>query len=398
MALRFRRSIKLAPGLRLNVGKKGASISAGVRGARITMGTRGVHGSVGAPGTGLSYRQKLTGPPSSKERPRSSDALDSMGAQLSLMDDGNVKLIDSVGNPLPPRFLKLAREQNKEQIDAWIHEQCEQWNKGIEDILNIHLATPPTTKQIVFEPEPFEEKPPTSPVPKSLGLIGRIFKSKKESIIRENEQAIATYREEKLQWEKSKRVHEDLQVQRKKIIEEGRFSDPQAMQDFLADVLSKIDWPRETLVSFQVDENGACVLLDVDLPEIEDMPTEQASVGARGLKINIKNRAETQRRKEYMNHIHAVAFRVIGETFVALPTVQRIVCSGYSQRPDKATGQITDEYLFSVRLKRTDWEKINFANLPSIDLPSCLDSFEIRRKMTKTGIFSSVTPFDSANF
>ena len=129
------------------------------------------------------------------------------------------------------------------------------------------------------------------------------------------------------------------------------------MQNFLADVLLRIDWPRETLRSFKVDKDGVCVLLDIDLQEIEDMPTEQATVAARGLKINVKKRSETQLRKEHLNHIHAVAFRVIGETFVALPTVQKIVCSGYSQRPDKATGQITDEYLFSVRVTRTDWEK-----------------------------------------
>ena len=55
--LRFRRSIRIAPGLRLNLGKRGASVSAGVRGAHITLGKDGVRTTVGLPGTGLSYTE-----------------------------------------------------------------------------------------------------------------------------------------------------------------------------------------------------------------------------------------------------------------------------------------------------------------------------------------------------
>ena len=52
---RFRRSIKLFPGVRWNFGKKSSSISIGVRGAHYTVGTRGSRTTVGIPGTGLSY-------------------------------------------------------------------------------------------------------------------------------------------------------------------------------------------------------------------------------------------------------------------------------------------------------------------------------------------------------
>jgi hypothetical protein len=55
MSFRFRRSFKIAPGLRLNVGKRGVSMSAGVRGAHITVGRLGVTKSFGIPGTGLSF-------------------------------------------------------------------------------------------------------------------------------------------------------------------------------------------------------------------------------------------------------------------------------------------------------------------------------------------------------
>ena len=53
--LRFRRRLKIAPGITLNLGKRSISTSIGVKGAHITEGTRGGRAAVGIPGTGLSY-------------------------------------------------------------------------------------------------------------------------------------------------------------------------------------------------------------------------------------------------------------------------------------------------------------------------------------------------------
>lgn len=55
MAFRFRRSIRLLPGIRLNLGRRGVSVSAGVRGAHVTIGKDGTRTTVGIPGTGMSY-------------------------------------------------------------------------------------------------------------------------------------------------------------------------------------------------------------------------------------------------------------------------------------------------------------------------------------------------------
>lgn len=57
MGLRFRRSIKLLPGVRLNLSKSGVSTSIGVRGAHVTLGHGQVRETVGVPGTGISYTE-----------------------------------------------------------------------------------------------------------------------------------------------------------------------------------------------------------------------------------------------------------------------------------------------------------------------------------------------------
>ena len=71
-SFRFRRSVKIAPGLRLNINKKSVGMSAGVRGARYSINSSGRRtSSVGIPGTGLSYRTQHSG-----DHPKVTDAAD----------------------------------------------------------------------------------------------------------------------------------------------------------------------------------------------------------------------------------------------------------------------------------------------------------------------------------
>ena len=55
MALRFWRRMRVAPGVTMNLSKRGGSLSFGPRGAKYTMGTSGRRGTVSLPGTGLFY-------------------------------------------------------------------------------------------------------------------------------------------------------------------------------------------------------------------------------------------------------------------------------------------------------------------------------------------------------
>jgi len=56
MAFRFRRSIRITRGLRLNLSKSGVSATVGRKGLTATFGPKGSAVNVGIPGTGLSYR------------------------------------------------------------------------------------------------------------------------------------------------------------------------------------------------------------------------------------------------------------------------------------------------------------------------------------------------------
>ena len=61
MGLYFRKSVKIAPGLRLNISKGGTSVSIGPRGAKLNIGKRGTYVTTGIPGTGIYSRTKISG-------------------------------------------------------------------------------------------------------------------------------------------------------------------------------------------------------------------------------------------------------------------------------------------------------------------------------------------------
>src|SRR3546814_2228918 len=87
-----------------------------------------------------------------------------------------------------------------------------------------------------------------------------------------------------------------------------------------------------------------------------------------------------------------IGFRIVGESFAALPSAQRVTLSGFSQRNDPATGQVRDDYLYSVSVERHDWERIDFSPLEMIDIVEFFSQFHLRRQMTKTGIFKPIPP------
>ena len=99
MGFRFRKSIKLAPRMRLNVGKKSVGVSVGGKGARISTNTRsGTRVTVSSPGTGLSYSQKIGGrasPSGAHARASSTPLLPAMeAAQWASLEEGQTHLVE----------------------------------------------------------------------------------------------------------------------------------------------------------------------------------------------------------------------------------------------------------------------------------------------------------------
>jgi len=63
MAWKFRKRIKIIPGIHLNISRKGISTTIGVRGASVNIGPNGTYLNTGIPGTGIYGRQRISGNP-----------------------------------------------------------------------------------------------------------------------------------------------------------------------------------------------------------------------------------------------------------------------------------------------------------------------------------------------
>ncbi|KAB2960698.1 MAG: DUF4236 domain-containing protein [Candidatus Methylomirabilis oxygeniifera] len=391
MGLRFRRSVKLAPGVRMNFSGSGVSWTLGPRGASVGIGKRGTYFNTGIPGTGFYARERMAGSRAGNRARASSYS--NISVSVGVADDGTVYFQDAEGKPLAEHLINTAKKQQGDAIRDLIQQKCDEINAQIEALGEIHVDTPNPNVKLQYQPQEFPESPPTKPGPKKPGLMGMFFKSGRERIERENQARERQFEEDLEKWRAAKYQFDEAEEHRKDVIERGIYTNVEMMENFLEENLQSIVWPRETILSTEILDNGKRVFVDVDLPELEGMPSKTASAPQRGYKLSVKEMSATQIQRLYMRHVHGIGFRIIGETFGALPNAQEVVLSAYSQRPDRTTGHVTDEYLYSVRVTRASWSRINFDNLQNLDVVDALTQFDLKRNMTKTGAFKPIEPF-----
>lgn len=111
MGFRFRKSIKIAPGVRINISKKGlSSLSVGRPGATVNINKKGTRTTLGIPGSGLSHssysahnkRSRKTSSPPRIERNPSRPPLPIFNPQNSspnnpIVAQGRMTLLLAVG-------------------------------------------------------------------------------------------------------------------------------------------------------------------------------------------------------------------------------------------------------------------------------------------------------------
>lgn len=94
LGFRFRKSVKIAPGIKLNVGKKSAGISIGGKYGGISVNSKsGARARVSAPGTGLSYTTKISSSKAHSDSKRLLD-LDDYEEQYEFQDNVSYDIAD----------------------------------------------------------------------------------------------------------------------------------------------------------------------------------------------------------------------------------------------------------------------------------------------------------------
>ena len=401
--MRFRRRITIAPGLRLNLSGSGLSLSAGPRGASVTLGSRGVWGNVGIPGTGLSSRHKLSGSSSSTRSGRLTkreqealliDEFYASAPRLSApLAGGAIDLQDRDGNPLPTDVQAAVWKHLRNDLLGQLSERCDALKADIESLAKLHEHTPPPDPVMQYVREEFREPEPAMPRELSYHWLWKWFPQHRQRIDQQNDAARDAYFEVHRQWLDARATHDRQEHRLQKLYRLRDEGTGTGIEEFISAHLATLQWPKDTAVDLSFDADRGRVCLDVDFPEIEDLPEGIPEPAPRTRELRIKRFSDAARRSLYAAHIHSVLFRLIGESFRTSVAVNEVVASGYSQHPDRATGVIRDEYLISVRIDRAAWREIDFGNLGHVDPIQALARRPIRRKMTKTGMFQAIEPF-----
>ena len=439
MAVRFRKSVKICKGVKVNFSKSGASLSLGGRGHGVTFGGSGTHAHVGIPGTGLSYNTRSGGHSRSRASTRSTSSRSTIQVPkqigIRMNDKGKVVIEDGNGveitNQAVLRKIKATAQyqnqvaqldaQRREKIDEMVRD-AEAENERFINISELSAVVDPLssfqmrlngirpTEYVMAEfdvPAPTKEsirsflvKEAESTVKGSIFKIGKLRKQYVEdNLDLRYSNALSAWEEERDDFyafqEEKKRVADAAAAaeeceQQKSFLLALINGEDSAVSEVFDSWISSCELPVEINISYDWSQRTGTMLLDVDLPEIEDLPlTKLVKTDTGNLKEKKKTLAEL--RSEYATLVFGLAIFIVSHTFNVSPAVQRILISGYTQRLDK-DGVIKDDYIYSIKFTRDMFEQRDLSRIVPKDF--CL-SAESKCNMTSTSLFKAITPFDT---
>jgi hypothetical protein len=348
MGFRFSKRIALLPGVRVNVSKSGASLSVGPRGASVTMGKRGVYGNVGLPGSGLSYRERLDKPDRPERvppavRPQLPSRL------VAILDNDEIRFTDENDRPLDPLLYPRARRAMKDEIAGLLERNATARNAAIDELLALHHDVPLDVQPT----RPGSAKPRRETYPDQEAFM----------------EALMLWR----------------------AAEANAGPDPAAIENDLLAALGKLAWPRETNIA--IDLRSDRLLLDVDLPEIEDMPTARWAPNNGFGSLVAKNITPQGVAALYLGHISSLILRLIGHSFSVSSEIRSVAVSAYTQRSG-STGRVDDEYVAVAEIDRNGWNQVDRSQMSSIDPENLLRRFGARMEANSRGILKILQPFE----
>lgn len=439
MGLRFRKSVKICKGVKVNFSKSGASLSLGGRGHSVNVGGRGTRVTVGIPGTGLSYSKNLTSPHQSKSPSHGSASTKSASGaafpnqvQLKMSSDGRVEIQDSRGVPITDQSLirkikatdsyrsmvQNLEAQRQEKLNEAFHEAKAENDKFVE----IHKLSPQVDKQDQYvqilnglKPSVYAKKRFEIPYPTEEEVREQLQQEAKETV-RGNFLTIGKKRKEYVEANMQSRLNSaigywmqekdrfDVAEAENEAAENERYhaeflanrqymrnlinGEDAAVSEAVESWISSCELPVEIDVNYKWHQAHHMMYLDVDLPEIEDLPDEEVVRLSSG-NLKEKKKTQTTLKQEYVDLVFGLAIFISANVFNSSPAIHGIIISGYTQRRNKA-GEINDEYVYSIKFTRNIFENSELRNVNPKDF--CM-RFENRSNITSSMLMKKIEPY-----
>jgi len=355
MGFRFRKSINLGGGVRLNLSKRGLGVSVGTKGFRISTSSSGSRMTTSIPGTGLYYEKKLG---SKKNR-------SSWERQLELQQKQQQKLMQ-----FEAAKLEVELYENKIELLQSVHKECSEpidW----ESIIN---SSPPFPKGKIGpnEQEAMLKLKNYKPTWRDK-LFNRVEVKKKElekKIYEAKQMDLDEYKE----WENSVNLA-------KRIIN----GDLNAYIDVI-NKLAPFDDIEELGSSYDIHViNKDIIEFYLNVHSEKIIPSETKSLTKTG-KVSTRPMAKSKYFELYQDFVCSCVLRVARELFALLPIKQTLI-HAISEGINTATGHNEKFTILSVKMNRSEIETINFDN---IDCSVAIENFEHNMKFRKTKGFAPV--------
>ncbi len=154
--------------------------------------------------------------------------------------------------------------------------------------------------------------------------------------------------------------------------------------------------PLNFFVDFVYVEEKGKVMVDLDLPEIEDIPNKKIVLTPTGKK-SIRLKGQTELNLDYANCIFGLAMYISHLIFNVSIKIQEIEICGFTQRKESNSAVAIDQYIFVVSFTRDLFSRVPFNTLSAIQI---MDFFQHHYIMSKSYFLKPInlgTAFDMMN-
>lgn len=212
----------------------------------------------------------------------------------------------------------------------------------------------------------------------------------------ELEKAVKTWKLRKAEWdhdqdEREKKVnHEKLSEyeEKKSAMESYLHGGEEAICALFNKHIEKLELPYQISVSCAFMDELDALSIDVELPDIDVIPSEVAKVLASG-KVSIKAKTIRDRNKEYVTSTLGVAYVLAAIGFNSGVAVDCVIVSAHINKYDEQTVTMKDEYIYAIAFGREEFGK---AVSPKSSPLGGLLYFPHNIKMTKSYAFRKIDP------
>lgn len=376
MGLNFRKSVTICKGVRVNLGKKSASISVGTKGLRYTMSTTGrKSATVGLPGTGLSYTHTFG--KSSKKKQTEEKTVKTSEKKQAVKASDKKRAADS----------KKEKSEQEMALQQEAQAEASEYEQYVASITRLYTEC---GEEINWQ-----------------AIGSEISLADGEPGIREKEALKAYESYEPTLYERAfgdggeKKKMELLDaIESARQADKEEYENQKAIRAFARDILDgDIDAYLEVIARDNPFENlveyGCNFEFGTDDPRVMEVefqaqigkvvPVEGISLTKTG-KVSKNMLTKTAYYSIAQDYVCSCAIRIAREMFALLP-VELVLVHVTDIAVNTANGCEEEYTILSVQFDRADFTKIRF---DYIDASDCVESFPHRMKFVKTGGFKAV--------